>query len=79
MQYLFEDSIDTIVEEPDGVAVTFEHAPPDRFDLIGADGLDRPPLGLRDRRSGSRAGLLWSATPATLQARPSAAAAAASP
>ena len=39
-QYLFEDSIHTIVEEPDGVAVTFEHAPADRFDLvIGADGL----------------------------------------
>jgi 2-polyprenyl-6-methoxyphenol hydroxylase-like FAD-dependent oxidoreductase len=38
--YLFEDSISTIVEEPDGVAVTFEHAPADRFDLvIGADGL----------------------------------------
>ena len=39
-QYLFEDSIHTIVEDPDGVAVTFEHAPADRFDLlIGADGL----------------------------------------
>ena len=39
-QYLFEDSICTIVEEPDGIAVTFEHAPADRFDLvIGADGL----------------------------------------
>ena len=39
-QYLFDDSISTIVEEPDGVAVTFEHAPADRFDLvIGADGL----------------------------------------
>src|SRR5215217_8260424 len=39
-QYLFEDSIHTIVEEPDGIAVTFEHAPADRFDLvIGADGL----------------------------------------
>jgi 2-polyprenyl-6-methoxyphenol hydroxylase-like FAD-dependent oxidoreductase len=39
-QYLFEDSIRTIVEEPDGIAVKFEHAPPDRFDLvIGADGL----------------------------------------
>ena len=39
-QYLFEDSISTIVEEPDGIAVTFEHAPADRFDLvIGADGL----------------------------------------
>ncbi len=39
-QYLFEDSIHTIVEEPDGIEVTFEHAPADRFDLvIGADGL----------------------------------------
>ncbi len=39
-QYLFEDSISTIVEEPDGIDVTFEHAPADRFDLvIGADGL----------------------------------------
>ena len=39
-QYLFEDSIHTIVEEPDGIAVAFEHAPSDRFDLlIGADGL----------------------------------------
>ena len=38
--YLFEDSIYTIVEEPDGIAVTFEHAPADRFDLVvGADGL----------------------------------------
>src|SRR5215216_3418448 len=32
-QYLFEDSIHTIVEEPDGIAVTFEHAPADRFDI----------------------------------------------
>jgi 2-polyprenyl-6-methoxyphenol hydroxylase-like FAD-dependent oxidoreductase len=39
-QYLFEDSIHTIVEEADGIAVTFEHAPANRFDLvIGADGL----------------------------------------
>ena len=39
-RYLFEDSIETIVEEPDGIAVTFERAPADRFDLvIGADGL----------------------------------------
>ncbi len=39
-QYLFEDSIRTIDQEPDGVAVTFEHATADRFDLvIGADGL----------------------------------------
>src|SRR3954447_5839937 len=40
VQYLFEDSIQTLVEESDGVAVTFERAPADRFDLvIGADGL----------------------------------------
>jgi 2-polyprenyl-6-methoxyphenol hydroxylase-like FAD-dependent oxidoreductase len=39
-RYLFEDSIHIMVEEPDGIAVTFEHAPADRFDLvIGADGL----------------------------------------
>jgi 2-polyprenyl-6-methoxyphenol hydroxylase-like FAD-dependent oxidoreductase len=39
-QYLFEDSIRTINQEPDGVAVMFEHAAADRFDLvIGADGL----------------------------------------
>ena len=39
-RYLFEDSIRTIDEEPDGITVTFEHAPADRFDLvIGADGL----------------------------------------
>jgi len=38
--YLFEDSIQTIVEEPDGVNVTFGNAPDARFDLvIGADGL----------------------------------------
>jgi 2-polyprenyl-6-methoxyphenol hydroxylase-like FAD-dependent oxidoreductase len=39
-EYLFEDSIRTIVEEPDGIAVTFEHSTGGRFDLvIGADGL----------------------------------------
>src|SRR4051794_28364544 len=38
--YLFDDSIRTMVEEPDGVTVTFERVPGDRFDLvIGADGL----------------------------------------
>jgi len=38
--YMFEDSITAIVQEPDGVAVTFEHAPTDRFDLmIRDDGL----------------------------------------
>lgn len=40
VRYLFEDSIRTIEQEPDGVAVTFDHAPAERFDLvIGADGL----------------------------------------
>src|SRR4051795_5155863 len=40
VRYLFQDSIATLVEEPDGVAVTFEHASADRFDLmVGADGL----------------------------------------
>jgi hypothetical protein len=29
-QYLFEDSIQAIVEEPDSIAVAFEHAPADR-------------------------------------------------
>src|SRR3954470_24696162 len=39
-RYLFEDSIRTLAEEPDGVAVTFERAPAERFDLVlGADGL----------------------------------------
>ena len=38
--YVFEDSISTIDQQPDGVAVTFEHAPAEHFDLvIGADGL----------------------------------------
>ena len=37
---LFGDFIRMIDQQPDGVAVTFEHAPADRFDLlIGADGL----------------------------------------
>jgi 2-polyprenyl-6-methoxyphenol hydroxylase-like FAD-dependent oxidoreductase len=39
-EYLFEDSIQTIVQERDGITVTFDHAPAGRFDLvIGADGL----------------------------------------
>ena len=39
-EYRFEDSIRTIEQEPDGVAVTFEHGSAARFDLvIGADGL----------------------------------------
>jgi len=40
VEYVFEDSIRSILEEPDGVAVTFDHAAAHRFDLvIGADGL----------------------------------------
>lgn len=40
VRYVFEDSIRSIDQEPDGVAVTFERSPADRFDLvIGADGL----------------------------------------
>jgi 2-polyprenyl-6-methoxyphenol hydroxylase-like FAD-dependent oxidoreductase len=39
-EYLFGDSITALDERADGVHVTFEHAPPRRFDLvIGADGL----------------------------------------
>lgn len=39
-RYLFEDSIRTITDESDRAAVTFHHAPAERFDLvIGADGL----------------------------------------
>jgi 2-polyprenyl-6-methoxyphenol hydroxylase-like FAD-dependent oxidoreductase len=40
VEYLFGDSITSLVDGPDGVAVTFEHAQPRTFDLaIGADGL----------------------------------------
>ncbi|GAB3217004.1 FAD-binding domain [Mycolicibacterium hippocampi] len=36
----FGDSITSLVDRPGAVGVTFEHAPPDEFDLvIGADGL----------------------------------------
>ncbi len=46
-RYLFDDSIRTIDQEPDGVAVTFEHAAAERFDLvIGADGLHSIVRGL---------------------------------
>jgi 2-polyprenyl-6-methoxyphenol hydroxylase-like FAD-dependent oxidoreductase len=39
-RYLFADSIRAIAEDPEGVTVEFERAPPDRFDVvIGADGL----------------------------------------
>ncbi len=40
VEYRFGDSIAALDQTPAGVDVTFEHAPPDRFDLvIGADGL----------------------------------------
>jgi 2-polyprenyl-6-methoxyphenol hydroxylase-like FAD-dependent oxidoreductase len=40
VDYRFEDSIRTLDQQPGGVVVTFENAPPGRFDLvIGADGL----------------------------------------
>ncbi len=40
VEYIFSDSINTLVEHEDGVDVTFEHADPRRFDLVvGADGL----------------------------------------
>ncbi|MEV7616327.1 FAD-dependent monooxygenase [Streptomyces sp. NPDC089799] len=39
-EYLFGDSVTGLTEDPDGVLVTFGHAPPRRFDLVvGADGL----------------------------------------
>jgi 2-polyprenyl-6-methoxyphenol hydroxylase-like FAD-dependent oxidoreductase len=39
-EYLFGDAITGLTEDANGVAVTFEHAAPRRFDLvIGADGL----------------------------------------
>ncbi len=38
--YRFGDSITALEQEPDGVRVSFEHAPPERFDLVvGADGV----------------------------------------
>ncbi|WP_460069855.1 FAD-dependent monooxygenase [Streptomyces sp. YKOK-I1] len=40
VEYVFGDSIATLTDTPGGVDVTFENAPPRRFDLvIGADGL----------------------------------------
>jgi 2-polyprenyl-6-methoxyphenol hydroxylase-like FAD-dependent oxidoreductase len=40
VEYIFSDSIKTLVEHEGGVDVTFEHADPRRFDLVvGADGL----------------------------------------
>jgi 2-polyprenyl-6-methoxyphenol hydroxylase-like FAD-dependent oxidoreductase len=39
-EYLFDDTITELIKDGDGVDVTFEKAPPRRFDLvIGADGL----------------------------------------
>jgi 2-polyprenyl-6-methoxyphenol hydroxylase-like FAD-dependent oxidoreductase len=47
VQYLFGDAIRTIDQQRDGVAVTFEHAPADRFDVVvGADGLHSQVRGL---------------------------------
>lgn len=47
VDYVFEDSIRSIHDEPDGVDVTFEHGPTARFDLvIGADGLHSIVRGL---------------------------------
>ncbi|WP_316528390.1 FAD-dependent monooxygenase [Kitasatospora brasiliensis] len=40
VEYLFDDTVTSLTEDPDGVDVTFENAPPRRFDLaVGADGL----------------------------------------
>jgi 2-polyprenyl-6-methoxyphenol hydroxylase-like FAD-dependent oxidoreductase len=40
VEYIFGDSVAALQEDASGVRVTFEHAPPRRFDLvIGADGL----------------------------------------
>jgi 2-polyprenyl-6-methoxyphenol hydroxylase-like FAD-dependent oxidoreductase len=40
VEYLFDDTITSLHQDADGVNVTFESAPPRRFDLvIGADGL----------------------------------------
>lgn len=40
VEYLYNDSITSVTEDPSGVDVTFEHAPARRFDLVvGADGL----------------------------------------
>ncbi len=40
VEYIFDDTITTLTEHLDGVAVTFQHNKPRRFDLVfGADGL----------------------------------------
>ena len=47
VEYLFGDSIRSLVQDDDGVTVTFEHAGSRRFDLvIGADGLHSNVRGL---------------------------------
>ena len=39
-KYLFDDTITALEQDPDGVLVSFENAPPRRYDVvIGADGL----------------------------------------
>jgi len=39
-EFMFRDSIASLAQEDGGVAVTFEHSAPQRFDLVvGADGL----------------------------------------
>jgi 2-polyprenyl-6-methoxyphenol hydroxylase-like FAD-dependent oxidoreductase len=40
VRYLFDDSIAALVQDDHGVRVTFEHAAPERYDVVvGADGL----------------------------------------
>ncbi|MBP2471293.1 2-polyprenyl-6-methoxyphenol hydroxylase-like FAD-dependent oxidoreductase [Crossiella equi] len=40
VEYVFDDSVDTLTDTPGGVEVTFERGRPRRFDLVvGADGL----------------------------------------
>ena len=40
VEYLFDDSIETLTEDDEGVRVTFQRAAPRRFDLaVGADGM----------------------------------------
>ncbi|WP_433262828.1 FAD-dependent monooxygenase [Actinosynnema sp. CS-041913] len=40
VEYLFDDTVTSLTETPDGVDVTFEKSPPRRFDVVvGADGL----------------------------------------
>jgi 2-polyprenyl-6-methoxyphenol hydroxylase-like FAD-dependent oxidoreductase len=47
VEYVFEDSIRTLDQEPDGVRVTFERGAERRFDLVvGADGLHSVVRGL---------------------------------